>query len=128
MLIPPSGCGTVFNLASGDPDNYGGVVRDLQFASDATANGGLWPGGDSTAAGGDGKGEAVVALAVLALYGADLGLSFAADTVTLPLATYLRSKHEAAAAHQTDSGASPDRTSRGRSGPPGSITPPSDTD
>jgi uncharacterized protein YceK len=118
VLIPLSGCGTAFNLASGDPDNYGGVQRDLRFASDVTANGGLWPGRDSSGAGGGGKGEAVVALGILALYGADVGLSFIGDTVTLPLAAYLRNKHEAAAGHQTDAGTSADPTGGARSGPP----------
>ena len=46
----------------------------------------------------------MVALGMLALYGADVGLSFVGDTVTLPLAAYLRHKHEAATGHQTDSG------------------------
>jgi uncharacterized protein YceK len=81
-----SGCGTVCNLASGNPDNYGGVQRDLQFASDATDRGGLCrPRPGDTGWG---------AACVLALYGADLSLSFVADTLTLPLATYLRQRHE----------------------------------
>ena len=99
-----SGCGTAFNLASGDPDNYGGVRRDLKFADDATAKGGLWTGGGSTGGRRERGEEALVALGMLALYGADVGLSFVGDTVTLPLAAYLRHKHEAATGHQTDSG------------------------
>ncbi len=81
-----SGCGTVCNLASGNPDNYGGVQRDLQFASDAPDKGFFyrarpWDTGWTAAC-------------ALALYGADLSLSFVADTLTLPLATYLRHRHE----------------------------------
>lgn len=87
VLALLSGCGTVCNLASGDPDNYGGVQRDLKVAADMTAKGGIMPQGNS-----DGWG----ALAILGLFGADVCLSFVGDTLTLPLASYLRQKHEAA--------------------------------
>jgi uncharacterized protein YceK len=96
LAVPPSGCGTVLNLASRSPDNYGGVQRDFQFAADATAKGGILSGagnGSGTSVGGN-SGEA--ALAVLALYSADLALCFVADTITLPLVMYLRHRHEGA--------------------------------
>jgi uncharacterized protein YceK len=92
LAVLPSACGTVCNLASGNPDNYGGVQRDLQFGSDTTAKGGLLA--SATAAGGTGDAGGRVAL--LALYGMDVSLSFIADTVTLPLAAYLRRNLEAA--------------------------------
>jgi uncharacterized protein YceK len=97
-----SGCGTAFNLASGNPDNYGGVQRDLKLASDTTANGGIWTGPGHFETGGGGAGEALLAMGILALYGADVGLSFAGDTVTLPVAIYLRHRHEAAAGQASD--------------------------
>jgi uncharacterized protein YceK len=95
VAIPSAGCGTVCNLAGGNPDNYGGVQRDLQFANDARAKGGLLSGADNTptARGGSSVGGEA-ALGALALYGADLSLSFIADTVTLPVVIYLRQKHE----------------------------------
>jgi uncharacterized protein YceK len=98
VAAPSAGCGTVFNLASGDPDNYGGVQRDIQFANDARANGGLLSGADlrATAARGSDQIAAGVALCFLALYGADLSLSFIADTATLPLVMYLRQRHDGA--------------------------------
>jgi uncharacterized protein YceK len=105
VAVPSSGCGTVFNLASRSPDNYGGVQRDLKFAADASANGGLLSGGDFSP-GGSAEGNpaaGLFALAALALYGTDLSLSFVADTLTLPLATYLRQKHEGS----TDNTAAP---------------------
>jgi uncharacterized protein YceK len=92
MVIPLSGCGTVCNLASGNPDNYGGVQRELKFADDASAKGGLLSG----SSGAEGTGGVWAALFVLALYGTDLSLSFVGDTLTLPLAAYLRHRHEAA--------------------------------
>ena len=82
-----SGCGTAFNLASEDPDNYGGVQRDLDLANRTGSLGN----------GGTGK-EAV---GRLALYGADVGLSFVGDTLTLPLAAYLRYRHEATLTNST---------------------------
>jgi uncharacterized protein YceK len=100
MLLPLGGCGTALNLASGDPDNYGGVQRDLKFADDTSAKGGLMSG-KSEGVGID-KGRA--ALPILALYCADVGLSFVGDTLTLPLAAYLRHRHEAATGHEADSG------------------------
>ena len=90
LVVPLSGCGTVCNLASADPDNYGGVQRDLKVADDASANGGFLSG----IQGGDARGGAFMAAFVLALYGADLTLSVVGDTLTLPLAAYLRNRHE----------------------------------
>jgi uncharacterized protein YceK len=99
-----SGCGTVFNLASKDPDNYGGVQRDIQVAADASAHGGLLSEGTNRS--GAGSGEA--ALVVLALCGAELSLSFVGDTLTLPLVIYLRQRHEGALGGE---GASANQTS-----------------
>jgi uncharacterized protein YceK len=106
VAVPSSGCGTVCNLASKSPDNYGGVQRDIKFAADASTNGGLLSGensGSGTPLGENSAGGALIALAILAVYGADLSLSFVADTLTLPLASYLRQRYEGA----TDSAAAP---------------------
>ncbi|HEY7311087.1 MAG TPA: hypothetical protein VH643_17110 [Gemmataceae bacterium] len=69
-----SGCGTICNLASGDPDIYGGVKKDVTFIQ--TPNSG----------GVSGQGGAVILL-VLA---AETGLSLVADTLTLPLVVRMR--------------------------------------
>jgi uncharacterized protein YceK len=106
VAVPPCGCGTVMNLASTSPNNYGGVQRDIQFATDASAGGGVFSGqnnGSVMSVGNSSDKGAIIALAVLALYGADLSLCFVADTLTLPLAIYLRQRHEGA----TDSAAAP---------------------
>jgi uncharacterized protein YceK len=64
-----NGCGTVANLATGRPEIYGGVAKDLDFAqkphsvTPATGKGGV---------------------ALLCLYVADLSLSLVGDTLTLP--------------------------------------------
>jgi hypothetical protein len=75
--VLPCGCGTICNLACGDPQiPYGGVQKDLDIIET--------PGDHSM--GGSGKAGAIV-LAVLPV---ELGLSFVGDWVTLPLAVYLR--------------------------------------
>jgi uncharacterized protein YceK len=104
MLIPLSGCGTVLNLASGNPDNYGGVQRDLNFGKDATDKGGFWTGPGRPETGGGSAEDTWGAGALLALYGADVGLSFLGDTLTLPLAAYLRHRHEATLTNSTCTG------------------------
>jgi hypothetical protein len=100
MAVPSGGCGTARNLASGEPDNYGGVQRDLQFAAEAGAGGGLLAGADSAPAGESGKysGGGVLAFAFLGLYAADLSLCCVGDTLTLPLVMYLRQRREDASA------------------------------
>jgi uncharacterized protein YceK len=66
-----SGCGTVCNLASDNPQPYGGVTRDLDFLAK--------PGhlGRSN----NGTGAALV----LSLWGADVCVSAVCDTLTYPL-------------------------------------------
>jgi uncharacterized protein YceK len=78
-----SGCGTVRNLASSDPEPYGGVVKDGQFFS-------LFgkPAGPITHPAG------VVVLA--ALYGAclgEVGASFVGDTLTLPITRAIEARN-----------------------------------
>jgi uncharacterized protein YceK len=72
-----SGCGTILNFAGGDPDIYGGTLGDIRFA--------LTP---RNGEGGGSKGGAIFA----ALLGMDAAVSFAADTLTLPLAVYMRQR------------------------------------
>jgi uncharacterized protein YceK len=74
LALALSGCGTVCNLANEDPQPYGGVVADVQFAftpveRDMKDNG---------------------AFVFLGLVAADVALSLVGDTITLPLAIYLR--------------------------------------
>jgi uncharacterized protein YceK len=73
-----SGCGTICNLATGDPEIYGGPQKDAEFLQN------LHPaeGGGAAA----GKGMAIVLLATVA----DVSLSVVGDTLTLPLAIYMR--------------------------------------
>ncbi len=66
-----SGCGTVLNLVSRDPERYGGVAKDCQFALTSHVM--------NTPA--DFKGTIVV----LALWLAEVCASGMADTLTLPL-------------------------------------------
>jgi uncharacterized protein YceK len=86
MLL--SGCGTVRNLASGDPDNYGGVQKDLADWQAAGTGRGLsgpaqgthsWP----------------MAVLLVAILPAELSLSFVGDTLTLPYVIYQRDKKNA---------------------------------
>lgn len=64
-----SGCGTILNLRSGDPDVYGGVARDVEFMMTPQNVGGKG-GGDP---------------AILMLVAGEVGLSLIGDTLTLPL-------------------------------------------
>lgn len=69
-----SGCGTVLNLRSGDPDVYGGVQKDWKFF--------MTPVFDGAGC----SGEVFFPL----LVAADAGLSLIADTLTLPLVIHMR--------------------------------------
>jgi uncharacterized protein YceK len=71
------GCGTVCNLATGDPDLYGGVQKDVQFIQTPRKVSGI----------------GVSPMTVAFLAPADLCLSLVADTLTLPLAVCLRQNH-----------------------------------
>jgi uncharacterized protein YceK len=68
------GCGTIRNLASGDPDIYGGVQKDVQLIQTPQSV----------------KGVGVNPMTLALFAPADLCLSLAGDTLTLPLAIYLR--------------------------------------
>jgi uncharacterized protein YceK len=72
VLLSGVGCGTIANLASGNPEiPYGGVQKDLEWFAKPPSS---WSGGD---------GHIIFVLA------AELGLSFVADTLTLPVALYI---------------------------------------
>ncbi len=76
--VSPGGCGTICNFAHGDPDIYGGVQKDVELLqTPRTATG----GGVSF-----NKGGPVFAV----LLTGDVALSLVADTLTLPLAIYMR--------------------------------------
>jgi uncharacterized protein YceK len=64
------GCGTICNLASNDPEPYGGVANDLSVLASPLN---LCPN----------DGEA--ALWALGIWAADVGVCLVADTLTLPL-------------------------------------------
>ena len=82
LAVLASGCGTVLNFASGDPDVYGGVQRDIQvvFTPDSVA---FTPNTVPSS-------DAMAGVVVVALVAADIGLSAICDTLTLPLTIYLR--------------------------------------
>jgi uncharacterized protein YceK len=69
------GCGTIRNFASGDPEIYGGASKDFEVLTAPCS-----PGGKQT---GEKDGAALLLLA-------DFSASLVADTLTLPLAVYLR--------------------------------------
>ena len=78
-----SGCGTVCNFATGDPEIYGGVQKDIVFAMTP-------PNPEKFPQAKQDKG----AIALVVLVFADMCFSFFADTLTLPLAIYLRQNGE----------------------------------
>ncbi|HLN31716.1 MAG TPA: hypothetical protein VK395_28510 [Gemmataceae bacterium] len=102
MLL--SGCGTVCNLAGGvvhpesEPRIYGGVGRDLDIIDKACNI-----GPSQNAGSGGENGKAYLAAALISLAVVDPILSFAADTLTLPVTIPLQERriareHENAAA------------------------------
>ncbi len=92
-VVMPAGCGTICNFAHGDPDIYGGVQRDIEILqAPLFANSGSslhLSGGVQTAA------------IVAAICGGDVIVSFIADTLTLPLAIFMR--HEDHSGDETGS-------------------------
>ncbi len=72
------GCGTIVNFKSGDPEVYGGVRKDVELIEK--------PGNPNDVRPGDGGAGAIAFAVVLA----DMAASGVADTLTLPLAIYLR--------------------------------------
>jgi uncharacterized protein YceK len=87
-----SGCGTVCNLVGGvvhpdsEPKVYGGVARDLDIIEKGVT------GTPTMGQGNAGKGAAVLVVGVLALAVVDPILSFAADTLTLPVTIPLQER------------------------------------
>ena len=77
-----SGCGTVFNFAGGNPQPYGGVAKDVEFAAAYQAALQDKPPRQQTGV----SGHSPLALAcLLGLYYGDFGASAIADTLTLPV-------------------------------------------
>jgi len=74
ILALTSGCGTILNFRSGDPEVYGGIQKDVEFIMTPPAAGG-------GATNGSGPGGA----APLLIVAADAALSLVADTLTLPV-------------------------------------------
>jgi uncharacterized protein YceK len=87
-----SGCGTILNLASGDPQIYGGPQADVMFALTP----GNWGSETPPASSRDGNpiGEGIAGAFPFLLVLADFPLSLVGDTFTLPLTIYMRqNKH-----------------------------------
>jgi uncharacterized protein YceK len=102
-----SGCGTVCNFAGGDPEVYGGVQKDLAFVQS--------PRTSPPPVGVNRGGPVFLGLVV-----ADVFLSAVTDTLTLPLAVYLRQneRHEAGATVPTGGSDNPGGPAAGdRPGP-----------
>jgi uncharacterized protein YceK len=68
-ILLTSGCGTIVNLRSSDPEVYGGVAKDVEFIMTPQA------------LGGGGTGD----LGVLMLMAGEVGLSLVGVTLTLPV-------------------------------------------
>jgi uncharacterized protein YceK len=79
-----SGCGTICNLKSGDPDIYGGVKKDVAFIQTP-------PSDPNSTTWGSGQAGAIF----LAIIAAEMGLSLVADTLTLPLVVRMRQNEQA---------------------------------
>jgi len=80
VAVLVTGCGTIINLATGDPDvPFGGVQKDLTLLEK--------PGTGYT---GTMNGNNAGAVIMLGFMAADLCLSFIADTLTLPIAVWMR--------------------------------------
>jgi hypothetical protein len=88
-----SGCGTICNFGAGlvhsedEPRIYGGVIRDVEFY-EKLDNVVLWPLTPHS-----NPWEAVVVIGALA---SEPVLSFAADTLTLPITVYLQHRRAVA--------------------------------
>jgi uncharacterized protein YceK len=70
LSLALAGCGTVCNLAGDSPGTYGGTRKDLDWINEANNH--------------PSRGNAA--------FWIDLPMSFAADTLTLPLAAFLRDR------------------------------------
>jgi hypothetical protein len=83
-----AGCGTIYNVASGNLEPYGGVEKDAEFLEAY-----YHPGPGRPPSGGGGGRAAIAAAAFLALPVLlplpEFTLSFCADTATLPLTLYV---------------------------------------
>jgi uncharacterized protein YceK len=86
--VSMSGCGTVYNLTCDEPKVYGGILRDMEFD-------GLTKGLSGT----DPIGQGAMPLVAVAgcLAAAEVSLSLAGDTLTLPITVSLQVHRLAAA-------------------------------
>jgi hypothetical protein len=88
------GCGTVCNLAGGithpesEPRIYGGFIRDIEIIESAVNA----PSPQRVENVGDGKGAAILVLAIISVAAVDPLLSLAADTLTLPITIPLQER------------------------------------
>lgn len=72
LAVLTSGCGTIANLNTGEPDFYGGVQKDIQWLATPSRQ----P-----------EGIGLANLGFLTLF-VDLPLSIIGDTLTMPIAIY----------------------------------------
>jgi hypothetical protein len=75
VALVPGGCGTILNFKNGNPEIYGGVAKDIEFA---------WtPHPSATAS--TSSAVQIDRRSLFLLWMADCGLSAVADTVTAPV-------------------------------------------
>jgi uncharacterized protein YceK len=72
LALLASGCGTITNLKTGEPDFYGGVQKDIQWLATPSRQ----P-----------EGIGIANLGFLTLF-VDLPMSIIGDTLTMPIAIY----------------------------------------
>jgi uncharacterized protein YceK len=80
VILAFSGCGTICNLADPDPAFYGGIQKDLEIIQTPDALG--------PAVSAESNREQVAMALIMA--SAEIGLSAAADTLTLPIVLWMR--------------------------------------
>ena len=98
VLGTATGCGTVANWASGDPQVFGGIQKDLLWTEQ------LMSGAAQTSINpSNGLNNPYAAAIVLACFAAEPPLSFAGDTLTLPLVLLLRRPSPSEPDHPTKS-------------------------
>jgi uncharacterized protein YceK len=80
------GCGTVCNFMSGEPSAYGGLKKDAEWADQFASK--LSSGQPITT-------DTRAGLVLVAVAWMELPLTFAADTLTLPITLWLESRRAA---------------------------------
>jgi uncharacterized protein YceK len=90
IFVPICGCGTVYNLTSGEPRVYGGIAKDAELMDALVTH----VPSATTGVANSASGEIVAAALVVAFVLVEPPLSCIADTLTLPI-TYSCEKTQA---------------------------------